>query len=148
MDADFSSVWSRVTGVRPPEDELTRLRRWMGDETRELHACEELLRGHLPAPVRDTLTAVLRVKRRDLKELQTMYYLRTGDSWPQPKPEKRKRETLMNALRERYAASMDMADGYRGCASERRDLSSLCAELAENEEANARKLRGLIKRLL
>ena len=148
MGSDFASVWSRVTGMRPAEDELTKLRRWMGDETEELRAYEMILRSSLPNQVRETLSSILRDKRRHMKELQTLYYLRTGDVWNLPKPGDRRKQPLMKALRERYAAAISLAVSYRDCAAEQRDLASLCAALAQDEDTLAMKLRSLIKRLL
>ena len=148
MESDFASVWSRVTGLRPTEDELTKLRRGMGDEAGELFAYEALLRGALSAPVRDTLKVLLRSKQRHLKELRTLYYLRTGDVRSQRERAGQNRLPLMKALRDRYTASLALAESYRNSAEDARDLRSLCALLAEDEDQNALRLRRLIKSLL
>ena len=148
MESDFASVWSRVTGLRPTEDELTKLRRWMGDEAGELIAYEALLRGSLSAPVRDTLKVLLRSKQRHLKELRTLYYLRTGDVWSQRGRTMKTMPPLMKALRDRYAASLALAESYRRSTEDARDLRALCALLAEDEDLNALRLRRLTKSLL
>ena len=148
MESDFASVWSRVTGLRPTEDELTKLRRWMGDEAGELFAYEALLRGSLSASVRDTLKVLLRSKQRHLKELRTLYYLRTGDVRRLQGRTGQTKPPLMKALRDRYAASLALAEGYRSCNEDARDLRALCAILAEDEDLNALRLRRMIKSLL
>ena len=42
MEADFASVWSRVTGTDPAENELTMLQRWIRDETATVRSFEAL----------------------------------------------------------------------------------------------------------
>ena len=60
MEADFASVWSRVTGLNPAENELTMLQRWIRDETESARSYEALLRLRLPGPAAETLRALLR----------------------------------------------------------------------------------------
>ena len=149
MDSDFASVWSRVTGVRPAEDELTGLRRWLRDEAEGIRAYEALLRRKLPASAEQTLRALLQAERRHFRQLQTLYYLRTGDNHIPPSQSPTPPQPLMKALRERYAASLAQAESYRrGAASEKRDLAALCARLSEEEETQAALLRKLTGRLL
>ncbi len=148
MDADFASVWSRVTGGRPAEDELTKLRRWLRDEAEGIRSYETMLRYRLPPHARETLGTLLKTERRHLRQLRTLYYLRTGDSWLPPKPEEQEQPPLMKSLRERYAAVLAQEESYRQAASERRDTAALCESLAGEEAANAAQLRELTRRLL
>ena len=148
MEADFASVWSRVTGVNPAEEELTMLRRWIRDETETMRSYEGLLRSRLPNAAAETLRALLREQRGTLRHLQTLYYLRTGDAFHVPPQETQKKQPLMKALRECYEAALTQADGYRRAATVRRDTAELSAELAEAKDAQADALRRLTGRLL
>ncbi len=144
MDSSFAAVWSRVTGVPPGEDELTVLRRWLRDEAEGIRAYEALLRSRLPAPAERTLRSLLQTERRHFRQLQVLYYLRTGDNWTPPPPAPQPRWPWMKALRERYAAAIAQEESYRRfTASEKRDLAALSAELAKEEEAQAALLRKL-----
>ena len=148
METDFAAVWGRVTGGRPTEDKLTKLRRWIRDEWEGIAADEALLRRRIPAPVRKTLSALLSQEKRRLRKLQAVYYLRTGDVCTQPKPVRQAAAPLMKTLRERYAAILTQADGYRNFPEEPRDLAALCAELAAEKEAHASRLRQMVESLL
>ena len=148
MEADFASVWSRVTGLNPAENELTMLQRWIRDETESARSYEALLRLRLPGPAAETLRALLREQRRLLLRLETLYYLRTGDTLLVSPTEAQKKQPLMKALRERYEAALNQADSYRRARAERRDAAELCAKLAEAKDAQADALRRLTARLL
>ena len=149
MDPDFASVWNRVTGMRPAEDEAARLRRRLLDETEGIRAYEALLRRRQSSSVEKTLRALLQAERRHFRQLQTIYYLRTGDNWVPPPQSAQPPQPLMKALRERYEAALDQAESYRrGASEEKRDLAALCAALAREEEAQASNLRKLTGRLL
>ena len=148
MEADFASVWSRVTGLNPAEDELTMLRRWIRDETETMRSYEGLLRSRLPNAAAETLRPLLREQHGLLRHLQTLYYLRTGDAFVVPTQEMQKMQPLMKALRERYEAALTQADSYRRATTVRRDTAGLCAKLAEAKDAQAGALRRLTGRLL
>ncbi len=148
MEAGFASVWNRVTGTNTAENELAKLQRWIRDEAEGARSYETLLHGRLPAPAAETLRGILRQQRRQLRQLQTLYYLRTGDTLAVSLPERREMQPWMKALRERYDAALTQAEGYRQAASERRDTAALCAMLAEEKEGQAIRLRQLAERLL
>ena len=65
MEADFASVWSRVTGTNPAEDELTMLRRWIRDETETMRSYEGLLRSRLPNTAAETLRCIKLAEAKD-----------------------------------------------------------------------------------
>ncbi len=148
MEADFASVWSRVTGTRPSEDELTKLRRWIRDEWEGIAADEALLKQRIPAPVRMALRALLQQEKHQLRKLQALYYLRTGDVCVPPKTNRQTPVPLMKALRERYAAILTQADDYRQSPEGTRDLARLSAGLAAEKEAHALRLRQIVESLL
>ncbi len=148
MEADFASVWSRVTGLDPAEDELTMLRRWIRDETETMRSYEGLLRSRLPNMAAETLRSLLREQRGLLRRLQTLYYLRTGDALIVPQTETQKKQPLMKALRESYEAALTQAEGYRRATTVRRDTAELCIKLAEAKDAQADGLYRLTERLL
>ena len=148
MEADFASVWSRVTGTNPAEDELTMLRRWIRDETETMRSYESLLRSGLPNAAAETLRALLREQSGALRQLQTLYYLRTGDTFVVPPQETQKKQPLMKALRERYEAALTQAESYRRATTVRRDTARLSAKLAEAKDAQAGALRRFTGRLL
>ena len=148
METDFAEVWGRVTGGRPAEDELTRLRRWIRDEWEGIAADEALLSQRVPPQVRKTLSVLLSQEKRRLRKLQAVYYLRTGDVCIPPKTARQAASPLMKTLRERYSALLTQADGYRNFPEEPRDLAGLCAELAAEKEAHAFRLRQLVESLL
>ena len=148
MEADFASVWNRVTGTNTAENELATLQRWIRDEAEGVRSYEALLHGKPPAPAVETLWAFLRQQRRQLRQLQTLYYLRTGDTFAVSLPERREMQPWMKALRERYEAALTQAEGYRQAASKRRDTAALCAMLAEEKDGQASRLRQLAERLL
>ena len=130
MEADFASVWSRVTGERPTEDAQTKLRRWIQDESEAIYVYRCMLRGRVPS------------------QLQTLYYLHTGDILVPAPPQERKNQPLLSALRERYAAVLMQAESYRQVSALPHDLQALCGELASEKDGQALLLRQLTARLL
>ena len=148
MEADFASVWSRVTGTDPAENELTMLQRWIRDETATVRSFEALLRRRLPSPAAETLRVLRRRQQKQLRLLQTLYYLRTGDTLMISLPEAPEKQPLMKALRESYEAALNRAESYRRATAARRDMAEACAKLAEEKNAQAAALRQLTERLL
>jgi rubrerythrin len=148
MESDFAAVWGRVTGEIPAENELSRLRRWIRDEAEECSAYEELLHASLPSAIRETLRGILREERRHLKQLQTLYYLRTGDSAVPAHAGNGKRMPFLQAMRERYAAELSQSESYGKAAAEKKDLAALCLQLSAEEEMHALQLRRIMERLL
>ena len=148
MEADFASVWSRVTGERPTEDAKTKLRRWIQDESEAIYVYRCVLRGRVPSQARETLAVLLKEENRELHRLQTLYYLRTGDILVPTPPQERKKQPLLSALRERYAAVLMQAESYRQASALPHDLQALCGELASEKDGQALLLRQLTARLL
>lgn len=148
MEADFASVWSRVTGERPTEDAQTKLRRWIQDESEAIYVYRCMLRGRVPSQARETLAVLLKEENRELRRLQTLYYLHTGDILVPAPPQERKNQPLLSALRERYAAVLMQAESYRQVSALPHDLQALCGELASEKDGQALLLRQLTARLL
>ena len=148
MESGFTSVWNRVTGACPAEDEQTKLRRWIRDEAQSIRAYEALLRAALPKPANTMLRQVLSGKKRRLKRLQTMYFLRTGDTFAVSLPQEGKPLSFLHGLRDQYAVELTQAECYRQAASAGGDLSEVCALLAEENRNTAAGLRSLAERLL
>ena len=148
MEADFASVWSRVTGERPTEDAQTKLRRWIQDESEAIYVYRCMLRGRVPSQAHETLAVLLKEENRELRRLQTLYYLRTGDILVPLSPQERKKQPLLSALRERYAVVLMQAESYRQASALPHDLQALCGELASEKDGQALLLRQLTARLL
>ena len=148
MEADFASVWSRVTGERQTEDAQTKLRRWIQDESEAIYDYRCMLRGRVPSQARETLAVLLKEENSELRRLQTLYYLHTGDILVPALPKERKNQPLLSALRERYAAVLMQAESYRQASALPRDLQALCGELASEKDGQALLLRQLTARLL
>ena len=148
MEADFASVWSRVTGERPTEDAQTKLRRWIQDESEAIYVYRCMLRGRVPPQARETLAVLLKEDNSELRRLQTLYYLRPGDILVPLSPQERKKQPLLSALRERYAAVLMQAESYRQASAMPHDLQALCGELASEKDGQALLLRQLTARLL
>ena len=148
MESGFASVWSRVTGACPAEDEQTKLRRWILDEAQSIRAYEALLLTGLPKPVSTVLRQIRSEKRRRLKRLQTMYFLRTGDTFAISLPEGAKPLSFLKGLRNQYVEELAQAESFRHAASAGSDLSEVCLELAEENRNTAARLRSLAERLL
>lgn len=148
MEGDFASVWSRVTGERPTEDAQTKLRRWIQDESEAIYVYRCMLRGRVPSQARETLAVLLKEENRELRRLQTLYYLRTGDILVPVPPQERKKQPLLSALRERYAVVLMQAESYRQASALPHDLQALCGELASEKDGQALLLRQLTARLL
>ena len=148
MEADFASVWSRVTGERPTEDAQTKLRRWIQDESEAIYVYRCMLRGRVPSQARETLAVLLKEENSELRRLQTLYYLRTGDILVPVPPQERKKQPLLSALRERYAAVLMQAESYRQASALPRDLQALCGVLASEKDGQALLLRQLTACLL
>ena len=148
MEADFASVWSRVTGERPTEDAQTKLRRWIQDESEAIYVYRCMLRGRVPSQARETLAVLLKEENRELRRLQTLYYLHTGDILVPAPPKERKKQSLLSALRERYAVVLMQAESYRQASALPHDLQALCGELASEKDGQALLLRQLTARLL
>ncbi len=148
MESGFASVWNRVTGACPAEDEQTKLRRWIRDEAGSIRAYEALLRTGLPKPVNTMLRQILWEKRRRLKRLQTMHFLRTGDTLVFTLPEETKPPSFLRGLRNQYAEELAQAESFRQASSAGSDLGEVCQELAEENRAAAARLRSLAERLL
>ena len=148
MESGFASVWNRVTGSCPAEDEQTKLRRWIRDEAENIRAYEALLRGTQPKPANTMLRQVLNEKRRRLKRLQTMFFLRTGDIYVFTLPEEAKPPSFLQGLRHQYAEELAQAESFRQASSAGSDLGEVCALLAEENRAAAARLRSLAERLL
>ena len=147
MEADFASVWSRVTGERPTEDAQAKLRRWIQDESEAVWAYRCMLRK-VPSQARETIAVLLKEENRELRRLQTLYYLRTGDILDPAPPQERKKQPLLSALRERYAAVLMQAESYRQASALPHDLQALCGELASEKDGQALLLRQLTACLL
>ena len=148
MESGFASVWNRVTGACPAEDEQTKLRRWIRDEAESIRAYEALLRMGLPKQVDTMLRQILSEKRRRLKRLQTMFFLRTGDILVFRLPEEAKPQSFLQSLRKQYAEELAQAESFRQAATAGSDLGEVCALLAESNRAAAARLRSLAERLL
>ena len=107
-----------------------------------------MLRARVPSQARETIAVLLKEENRELRRLQTLYYLRTGDILVAVPPQERKKQPLLSALRERYAAVLMQAESYRQASALSHDLQALCGELASEKEGQALLLRQLTARLL
>ena len=148
MDSGFEAVWRRVTAMQTTDDEQTRLRRWIKDETaaERIYALQH--RYSADRRVRETLEEILRAKRQLIRQLRAFFFLRTGERLALNLPETRP-VPLLTVLRERYEEEIKLAESYRKAASTvRPDTAALCKQASEASERNARLLRRLLERLL
>ena len=147
MDTGFETVWRRVTGSTAADDEQTKLRRWIGEEATAAEIYASLLRK-TSGMVHETLAAVLNSKRKRLRQLRVLYFLRTGEILS-PQPERPSARPLREALRDCYHAELSMAESYRTAAvGGKADTSAFLAESAEASERQASAVRRLLERLL
>ncbi len=148
METGFAAVWRRVNGADPAIDERAKLRRWILNEDLSIRQHESLLSLRMAAQVRGALQQMLLEKRRQLKKLQTMFCLRTGDTIV-PKPDPVPPVTsLLKGLRDLYASALASAKNYENAVAEDKELAALCVSLAEAELDRASRLRELAERLL
>ncbi len=147
MESGFESVWSRVTGGSVQDNVDAALDHWIREEARGIRVYETLLHSRLPDPVRKTFHQILNIKHRQLKQLQVMVFLRTGDTIAVLHEDKEDSASLPYKLRERYRAEAEQAERYRRFQTKQPELSALSTRLAEENEGIAQRLRMLLTRL-
>jgi len=147
MDADFDSVWSRVTGTAGPDREQVRLKRWADTETELRALCSGMLRCAPDPNVRKLFRELLSSTDSRLRELSAMSFLRTGQGFPQLHtglPDRRERREI---LRECYGLAWELTQDYRRAAKDGRpDFRALCGRLADSAEHLADRLWSLALR--
>jgi rubrerythrin len=152
----FADVWQRVTGTssgtetQGPQEEEKQLAAFIRDENRDMVFYEALADRSSPH-CREQILQLLRDERRHLLDLQTEYFLLTGDSCPVSPPAKHGFPAgLLSALRDSYDNELQRAAAYESGAGQTRrdDLKELCRRHAEEERAHAAILYRLIRQAL
>ena len=147
MEANFDSVWRRVTGTAGPEREQVRLKRWFDTETELGSICTQLARSAPEPEVRRLFRELLRSTEGRLRELNTMSFLRTGQKLSQVPAESAERLGRREALRECYCLVWELAQDYRQAAEDGKpDFRALCNRLADSGERLAERLWNLALR--
>ena len=144
MESGFEAVWSRVTGGSVQDNADATLDNWIREEARGIRVYETLLRSRLPDPVRKTFRQILNIKHRQLKQLQVMVFLRTGDTIAVLNDDESAPASLPHGLRERYRSEVEQAARYRLFQTKQPDLTALSTQLAEEDERIAQRLRILM----
>ncbi|MBR2716491.1 MAG: hypothetical protein IKD79_01980 [Oscillospiraceae bacterium] len=149
MEADFASVWSRVTGAAPGQNEQTSLKRWIRSEEEAGALCLGLSGCRASSPLREAFQSFGRDARRHLRALRAMYYLRTGERCPAAVKPPTAGQPSLRDLRAYYLSALERAQDYRRSAeTAQADLAALCRRLAKEEETHAETARLLAERLL
>ena len=147
MEANFDSVWSRVTGTVGPDREQVRLKRWAETEADLRALCAELIRHAFGPNTRRLFWELLRSTDGRLRELSTMSFLRTGQGLPQMHGSQPDRREHREILRECYCLAWELTQDYRRTAEDGKpDFRALCNRLADSAEYLADRLWNLALR--
>ena len=148
MEADFASVWSRVTGapVEPPEALLRRFLKETAEAQRALSAAAALT---CDAVIRSKLTELQSAACRRRKRLRAALYLLTGERDCPAASECACPCSLTAALRQLYQRAEQSAAAYAQAAksADRTSLQSLYADLSAELRQEADCLLRLTERL-
>lgn len=148
MEADFASVWSRVTGtpVEPPESLLRRFLKETAEAQRALNAAAALT---CDALIRSKLNELQSAACRRRKRLRAALYLLTGERDCPAASECVCPCSLTAALRQLYQSAEKSAAAYAQAAksADRASLRSLYSELSEECRKEADCLLRLTERL-
>ncbi|MCI5754246.1 MAG: hypothetical protein MR033_06490 [Clostridiales bacterium] len=159
----FARVWSRVTAglseQLTPQQEQQRaeacLQQAEGvlllqllEQTQRLAARYRQLARRC-GPVRRTLSALYAARRRCAQQLRLEYYLRTGESLPQP-ADTPAMPGVLSALRAAWLAEGELERACRdaACRTGSTELAGLYLEQAGTAQTHARTLRRLIEGML
>lgn len=150
MEAEFSSVWSRVTGTASQEAPEAQLRRFLLAEAEDVYTLRLLLCRTCDAVLCRKLTQVCTEKTRQLKRLRTALYLLAGECECPAVSRKDTPQDLLPAIKTLYERVNAMAADYRKAAAEtdRSALEILYASLSEAEARHAGCLSECAERLI
>lgn len=150
MEADFSTVWSRVIGSASQETPDVQLRRFLLSETEDVCLLRTILSKTCDTILCRKLSQVYTEKARQLKRLRTALYLLAGEcKCPDASPTACPPE-LLPALKSLYERVCAEAAAYRKAAAEadRAALKTVYTALAEAETRHAMCLMECVERLL
>ena len=150
MEADFDSVWSRVSGNASREAPEAQLRRFLLSETEDVCMLKKMLRQTCDAFLCRKLTQVCTEKSRQIKRLRAACYLMTGECEYPASAQKEFSQELLQRLRSLYERVCSEAADYRKAASEtdRTGLEVIYASMAEAESRHAECLADCVERML
>ncbi len=152
----FADVWQRVTGAvtgvetQRPREEAERLAAFIRNENRDMAFYGALAERSSPL-CRDHILRIARDEQGHLLDLQTEYFLLTGDSCPVSPPSQHGSPAgLLSALRGAYDNELQGAAASEAAAGQtpRDDLKELYRRHAEEERAHAVILYRLIRQAL
>lgn len=148
MEADFASVWSRVTGA-PTEPPEALLRRFLKETVETQYALKAAAQLTCDAVIRARLTEQISAVCRRLKRLRAALYLLTGERDCPAMAERTCPCSLTEALRQLYQSAEKSAADYARAANgaDRASLRSLYSELSEERRKEADCLLRLTERL-
>ena len=148
MDNGFEKVWRRVTGSAAVVDEMTYLRRLIGEEAASAQTYASMLKRAGYGQLREVLALLKRTKLQQLRQLRVLYFLRTGER-PEPQSWECPAEPMMTMLRRCYQAELAAAESYRAAeGGAKPDAATLFQALAEASEGQAVLLRKLLERFV
>jgi len=150
MEADFNTVWQRVTGAETQKSEAELLEELILRKGKDI-AVYQTLRQRFPTGNSGIVFRQLEQEEREQRrKLQTYYYLMTGDSVtmrPEPPLET---SSLLRTLRICYNREQENAGLLYSLSLRFRQsaLHALCTELSEQDTAHAQKLYEIAERIL
>ena len=150
MEADFSTVWSRVIGSASQETPEVQLCRFHLSETEDVCMLRAILSKTCDVILYRKLSQVYAEKVRQLKRLRTALYLLAGEyECPDASPTACPPE-LLPALKSLYERVCAEAADYRKAAAEadRAALKTVYTSLAEAETRHAMCLMECVERLI
>lgn len=162
MDSNFNRVWERVRAAKnegPLQPERLSL-----NKPAPLNV-KSVLEGFIENEVSDSgyyfalasrtaqqnakrvFTQLANDEKRHARQLQTAYFLLTGNSYAAKKPAKTPPRSILEALRQRYSAENEGAAEYIKAAerTENPELKQLFLELAKDEKRHAAEIKGLVE---
>lgn len=149
---NFAAVWDRVTSDGKSDMnvdlEAARLRRFM-----DITASEYSAYGHLLPRAKGTagrmISEIAAVKKRQMKTLQTIHFIFTGDTYA-PSVTKDRSSSTLESLRFRYKNENDSAKEYKKAWNETENdrLIEIYASFSDDCAHNARLIEKLIGELI
>lgn len=162
MDSNFNRVWERVraarserlmqperpyTGKAAPLNMKSALEGFIENEVSDSGYYSALASKTTQLKARRLFMRLSAEEKNHARQLQTAYFLLSGNSYAVKRPAKTPPRSMLEALRQRYSAENEGAAAYLS-AAERTDNSELkqfFSELARDEKRHAAEIKRLVE---
>ena len=151
---EFNNVWDRVVKERNNdgskfEGETTRLRRFMDYEAESITAYQSLAQRSTSRRYTGVFQSIARDEQNHLRNLQSAYFLLTGDSYRSDR-RPASNQGMLAQLRSQYQKELESAKAYEQASERTRipNLAEIFKSNSKDEARHAKILENMIRQVM